>query len=329
MTTFDSETATVIRRGAVRATRAPSVHNTQPWRFIRRSGTLEIRADWDRQLRVLDPTGRQLLLSCGCAIFNARVAFAAAGMPVVVDRFPDELRPDLVARITPSTASDCADPAIAHLDAAIDVRQANRRRFEDDVVPLDVIDALVAAARAEGAELFAIRRSEHRAATARLSQQADRLENSQPAYRAELRRWTTDDPRRVDGVPAAAVPHVDGTDQDDVPIRDFDSRGTGQLPGQTRSSSEQCLLLLGTNADNPGAWARAGEALERVWLEIAHRGFTASPFTQVIEIPSTRELLRAELGISMNPHVLLRVGRAPATSPTRRRRLVDMLVDGL
>jgi len=186
----------------------------------------------------------------------------------------------------------------------------------------------VAAARAEGAELFPIRRPEHRAATARLSQLADRIENGQPAYRAELRRWTTDDPGRADGVPAAAVPHVDGTAQDDVPIRDFDARGTGGLPGATRSSSEQCLLLLGTNADNPAAWVRAGEALERVWLEIAHRGFTASPFTQVIEIPRTREMLRAELGISMNPHVLLRVGRAAATSPTRRRRLVDVLVDG-
>jgi hypothetical protein len=29
-----------------------------------------------RQLRALDPTGRQLVIRCGCAVFNARVGLA-------------------------------------------------------------------------------------------------------------------------------------------------------------------------------------------------------------------------------------------------------------
>jgi hypothetical protein len=85
--------------------------------------------------------------------------------------------------------------------------------------------------------------------------------------------------------------------------------------------------LLGTNADNAGAWIRAGEALERVLLEITRQGYAASMFTQVIEVPSTRALLRAELGITMYPHILIRVGRAQPIPPTRRRRLVDVIID--
>ena len=80
-----------LRQAAVRATLAPSVHNTQPWRFVLTQGNLEIHANWTRKLRVLDPTGRQLLISCGCALFNARVALAASGYDAVVERFPDPL----------------------------------------------------------------------------------------------------------------------------------------------------------------------------------------------------------------------------------------------
>lgn len=330
MTALEIEAAAALRRAAVRATRAPSVHNTQPWRFVQRGGALEVHADWSRQLRVLDPAGRQLLLSCGCAVFNARAALAAMDNHVEVDRFPNPLHTDFVARLTPSTAvlPGEIDTAITHLDASIDSRRTNRRQFTDEAVPDELVRMLVDAARAEGAELFAIRRPEHRAATARLSQLADRIENAEPAYRAELRRWTTQDPGRSDGVPASAVPHVDGTAADDVPIRDFDTFGAGELPAHTRSSSDQCLLLLGTNADNPAAWARAGEALERIWLEITAHGFTASPFTQVVEVPRTRAALRDELGLAMQPHVLLRAGHAAATAPTRRRRLVDVLAEG-
>jgi hypothetical protein len=128
-------------------------------------------------------------------------------------------------------------------------------------------------------------------------------------------------------VPAMAVPHVDAGANDDLPIRDFDSSGMGWLPVETRSSMDQCLLLLGTLDDEPAAWLRAGEALERVWLEITRRGYTASPLTQVIEVARTHELLPLELQLVMHPHVLLRVGRAPNTPASGRRPLQDVLVE--
>lgn len=316
--------AHAVRRAAVRATMAPSVHNTQPWRFVLSGHSLEIHADWSRRLRILDPRGRQLLVSCGCAVLNARVSLAAAGYAAIVDRFPDPSQPNLLARLTLPNHRSARVP-LAELDAVVELRRTNRRRFADEPVPDEFVHALVRAASEEGAELVPLSRPEHRAAAVRLSQRADQLEHADPAYRAELRAWTSDDPRRLDGVPALAVPHGAAGAPDELPIRDFDTRGMGWLPAEDRSHSDQCLLLLGTLTDTPAAWLRAGEALERVLLEITRRGYAASPLTQVIEVAVTNAQLRADLSLRMHPHVLLRVGRAPTTPATRRRRLASMI----
>jgi hypothetical protein len=327
-TSQDVRTATgALRRAAVRATFAPSVHNTQPWRMLLGNDELGLLTDRTRQLQVLDPTGRQLVISCGCALFNARVSLAASDLTAVVTRFPDMSRSDLLATIAVGEHLEQRVDPIAALDNVVELRRTNRRRFAQDAVPPEVLEVLERAALAEDSILVQIHDPAQRLAVARLSQQADALQNSDAGYRAELRAWTTTDLARLDGVPATAVPHVTGESHDEVPIRDFDTSGQGLLPSDTNSPSNQCLLLLGTRGDNPASWLRAGEALQRILLEITRHGYTASPLTQVIEAATTREALQTELGLTMMPHILLRVGRAAVTPATRRRRLVDVLVE--
>jgi hypothetical protein len=315
-----------FRRAVARATLAPSVHNTQPWRFLLRPAGLEILADRGRQLAVLDRTGRQLHLSVGCALFNARVSLAASGYGAKVIRLPDDTRPELMARIE-ITGGEAVDPDLAALDSLIELRQTNRRHFADEQTPEDLVVQLVKAAAAEGAVLHPVVDPADRRAVARLSQSADLQQITDPAYRAELRAWTSNDPDRRDGVPARVVPHIDGSAGDEVPIRDFDSQGAGWLPAQTRSTADQCLLLLGSIEENPSSWLRAGEALERIWLHLTRAGYVASVFTQVIEVAASRAQLRDELRLNTHPHVLLRVGRAPATASTPRRRIADVFDD--
>ena len=318
---------TALRRAAVRATLAPSVHNTQPWRFHLRRDALDIYADRSRQLSVLDPTGRQLIISCGCALFNARASLGADNLRVSIERFPVEGQSDLLATLSYVPGESAEVPDVTRLEKVVELRQTNRRRFADDPVPPEFLELLEAATHAEGAELVVVRDPDQRMAVASLSQHADEIENLNPAYRAELRAWTSSDPGRRDGVPAVAVPHVDGTSGDEVPIRDFDSHGQGFLPTNTHSSRNQCLVLLCTAGDAPIDWLRAGEALERVLLEVTRLGYAASPLTQITEVPSARAQLRAELGLRAYPHVLLRIGRAAATPSSRRRRLVEVIVE--
>jgi len=326
-TTTVSTTAALLHRAAMRAMRAPSIHNTQPWKFVLREDALEIWADRSRKLKVLDPRGRQMMISLGCAVFHARVAIAAAGYEALVRRLPDSSHPDLIARIGIGRESHWAGSSA--LDMAIDHRRTNRRAFSNEPVPSKLITDLDYAARTEGAMLFPIVSPEHRHVVTELSALADKAERSDPAYVNEIAQWTTDDPRRTDGVQAASVPYAgDGAEPhaDPLPIRSFDVRGMGWLPPVTGSDGNQCLLLFCTHEDNARGWLRTGEALEHVWLRLTEQGFWASPLTQVIEVSRTNDRLRAELGLTTHPEVLLRVGRAPETVPTRRRPANDVII---
>lgn len=313
-----------------RATLAPSVHNTQPWRFELGPDALTLTVDRSRQLAVLDPTGRQLMISCGCALLNTRLALAHDDLPVRVRLWPEGEQSSTVARLEFCDPDDPdrdrpADPGhLGVLHAAIEHRRTNRRQFSDQPVAPEVLETLEHAAHEEGAVLTEVHHSDDRMVLAQLAQRADALQNADPAYRAELRAWTINGPDRRDGVPASVVPHVGAESGDEIPIRDFDSQGAGGLSGHTASTRDQCLLLLGTASDRPPAWLAAGQALQRVLLEIAAAGLAVSPLTQVVEVPAVRAELRLRLRLGMHPHVLLRLGYAEATPSTPRRPVEDV-----
>src|SRR4051812_21809118 len=127
----------VVVRAAEGARLAPSIHNTQPWRLRLTASSLDLHADGSRRLDVLDPRGRQLLISCGAALFNARVAIAAAGYSPLVHRLPDPNDPSLVARVAVGPPRGYLP--LAALDDYIPRRHTNRRAFVADSVPLALI----------------------------------------------------------------------------------------------------------------------------------------------------------------------------------------------
>lgn len=319
------ERAAALEQAVDLAALAPSVHNTQPWRLELRTDRLVLRADPSRQLTALDPMGRELVQSVGAALFNARVALAACGWASEVDRVPDPADPDLLAVVRP--VDGAPDTELAALAPAIPRRRTNRRQFLGDVVPDELMHRLTGLVDHEGAVLVPVATESQKHLVARLTQQADRLQNAETAYRAEMRQWTTRPRVAGDGVPVTAVPRVDGRQHDAVPLRDFDTTGDGGLPPETRSGTDQTLVLLATRADDRLAWLLAGEALQHLLLELTARGWVASPITQAIEVPITRTQLRSALTWDAHPQMLLRIGHAAPTPPTPRRHR-DEIVAG-
>ena len=91
--------ASWVARMLATASRAPSVHNTQPWRFSVTVHAIELYADPARKVHQ-DAIGRQMLISCGAALFGLRLAVRELGRVPAVTLLPDPARPALLARVT-------------------------------------------------------------------------------------------------------------------------------------------------------------------------------------------------------------------------------------
>jgi nitroreductase len=93
------------------AVRAPSIHNTQPWRWQLGPGGLTLLADRSRQLAVADPDGHSLLISCGAALHLTQVGLQAEGWQIETTLLPDSADPDVLARFRPVGRHEREDEA--------------------------------------------------------------------------------------------------------------------------------------------------------------------------------------------------------------------------
>ena len=325
--TFTSPDPSVWRAAVELAVRAPSVHNTQPWRWRIGDERLELYADRSRQLEVIDPSGRALLVSCGSALVQARIALQAAGNTVTVTRGPDNADPDHLASIEVTGRAE-ATPETRRLADAAARRRTDRRPFADRPLDIDAAEALREAAAAEAAMLQEVRRPGDRTELIVAVGRADELEAADPAYLREMREWTGRSAGSTEGVPASAVPHVEGR-RSDVEIRDFEVNAPGTLdvpdPGHVERAA---MFILATEGDGAVDQLRAGEALGRVLLTATMQGLSASPYTQPMEAPGTAALLHRVLGGFGSPQIVLRVGwPGPGDEPplTPRRPLDDVI----
>lgn len=313
------------------ATRAPSIHNTQPWLFIALPGRLEVHTDPGRALPVLDPSGRQRVISCGVAVEFAAAAARAAGHCVVVEQLPDAANSDHLAtvHVGEPTEPGAADREMAD---AIERRHTQRGAFLPRAVPADLVDRLQAEAGEFGVWLKHISTSEEEVATVFLISRAEEIEQHEPAYLAELSSWLRTDPGAVDGVPVDAVPSGDpATRPSNWLIRDFvvasrpehQLRATADPDAPPPPVERPTVLLLGTENDDRGAWVDAGRALGRLLLRATVAGLAASPLTQALDWPATRNQLRSRLSLVGHPQMLLRLGYPASQGAVSGRRPVS------
>ena len=96
----------ILRHIIALAARAPSSHNTQPWRWRETAAGLELHEDRTRRLPAADPSGRSLVISCGAALHHLQVAAGALGWETEVDRVPRQrgLDPARTGRAAPRPA---------------------------------------------------------------------------------------------------------------------------------------------------------------------------------------------------------------------------------
>lgn len=315
----DSET---IRTALTLATRAPSVHNTQPWRWRVGENSIHLYSDPSLHLHCTDPDSRDLMISCGISLNHCVVAFAAMGWRAKVRRFPNPSDNTHLAAIElqpfPAVKVD------VELAAAIPRRRTDRRHYSSRPVTVGHIALMGARAAREGVML---RKVEARTHLNFLVARAAAQHFGSHEYLDELSTWSGRYASLV-GVPARNTPQWDTAAA--IPRRLFAGSALAETPNAPPVFDNAVIVALGTRDDDDAARLRAGEATSLVLLTATALGLASCPITEPLEIPEIREEVGTDVfGASGYPQMLLRIGWAPVGAeplPATPRRLLSDVV---
>jgi nitroreductase family protein len=310
---------------------APSVHNTQPWRFTAEDRRISLHADAARQLRIADPDGREMMISCGAALFTARLALRSLDLVPQTAVLPDPGQPLLVARVSWGRRAARTEFE-QRLFGQVRQRRTHRSGFDAAPLPQGLLAALREGAARYGAVLRIVADDGRRAALAAAVQEAERAQRLDGDRVAELARWALPPgSARADGVPPDSYPaRAEHTDPD-FPGRDFaHGHGWGLPPLSTAvwPRTAGVAALLTTAHDRPVDWINAGQALQRILLTATSSGAAAALHSQPLESARLRESIRTGLSDGAYPQLVLRFGTVIQAAVSVRRSPDDVLSAG-
>ncbi|WP_304528608.1 NAD(P)H nitroreductase [Mycobacterium sp. E342] len=314
----------VLERAVLLACRAPSVHNSQPWRWVIEGDALHLFVDRRRAIAATDSSGREVILSCGAVLNHLCVAMSAAGWEPKVERFPDPGDPDRLASITFSRSERVTEARLRLAEAILQRRTDRlplgrptywdlfeptlRDSFDDTEVALDVLGEDV------------------RPLLAQASQLTEEIRRDDSYYHAELDWWTSSF-ALAEGMPPSALASDKESWRVDV-ARSFPIRSHADRRGEVKADWAR-ILVLSTPQDTRSDVLRCGEVLSTVLLECTVAGMATCPLTHLIELDESRDIVRELIGGRGEPQVLIRVGIAPPMehlpAATPRRPLGDVL----
>ena len=305
------------------AGRAPSLHNTQPWHFTVNDDAIELYADASRRLHV-DPDGREMIISCGAALYGLRLAVRSLGYVPEVELLRGPSGPRALARVRPGRPVPMTSDERKLLHA-VPHRHTHRGPFEPGPLPAGLVGRLRADAQAEGATLTEIEPGPAREELMALIAASGSRQDRDPRSRAETWQWSREQtsPDR-DGVSARAFPAEPSREAGRLPQRDFDlGRGLGLLPADGPAAPVMAMLF--TPGDGEEDWLNAGQALQRLLLHAASQWVFASLNTQPLEDVATRTLIRDRLALPGAPQMLLALGVSRTAPATARRPSADLI----
>jgi hypothetical protein len=321
----DTMVETKVIRDAVRlACRAPSLHNSQPWRWIVEDDTVHLFLAPRQVVRSTDSSGREAIISCGAVLDHFQVAMAAAGWTAKVSRFPNPSNLLHVAAIDFSPMEFVTEGHRRRADAIL-LRRTDRLPFaalpdwnsfepelrstvDSELVRMDVIA------------------DELRPQLAEASQLTESLRLYDSWYHAELQWWTA--PFTItEGIPHSSLVSAAESDRVDVgrvfPVTHHRERRL------EISEDRSKIAVLSTYDGNHESVLRCGEMLSAVLLDATMAGLATCTLSHITEVPASREIVAHLIGQPTTPQVLVRVGLAPAMEDippaTPRRPLSEVL----
>jgi nitroreductase len=257
---------------------APSIYNSQPWKFNVSDDEILVSADQSRWLNVADKDRRELYMSLGCAIENLVIAAEHFGYNCSVSYFPD--KKDLVAAVYLNRQSEARSSLNQDLFEAITSRRTCQQPFESRTISKQDLYALNETISNYEASIFLTDDPSTKNEFRNLVIDADEALYSDIDFKSELGRWLGQGVMGPSGVNAK--------------IAQMEMAFLDPRPEQIRKdadliNSTPFIGFISTRNNDSISALKAGRALERFWLAAAARGISLQPMSQALVVPETKE----------------------------------------
>ncbi|MFN5995774.1 MAG: hypothetical protein ACK47C_20425 [Paracoccaceae bacterium] len=311
---------------------SPSVHNTQParWKLVS-DGAVELSCDPRAAVPVADPSGHDLLLSCGTALEGMAIALSRHGLAAEVELLGDRIDSAAIARVR--IGGLCASDPLCE---AVAKRFTCRGGFAP-VMPADV--GLLQAWAAGQASVHLVTGRERIQEIAALNDELSADVFRDAAFRKELLHWCrlrTSHPRwNHDGLNAKAM-NLGVFEAQLMPLALsvpvfglMKLVGMDRLLSAERAKTETVAAVVFLSVPAAASPVLAGRSHYRMCLSLAEIGFSTWPMSVLVDREAARDTFSREFKLGESDRLLscLRVGRAPTKHPNRARRPISEVTD--
>ena len=307
------------------AIRAPSGHNTQPWRFRLFSDHIDILPDFSRALPVVDPDHRELFVSLGCAAENLYIAAAHKGWVGKVSTPSDG-----IIHVGLSRQEDIEAPHFEQIAR----RQTNRRCYNGSMISDNALALLKKIPVEPGIGIHLFRKGTQAIDDiAALVCEGNRRQMGNPAFKAELRQWMRYNRKHqdetADGLSYAVfgAPNLPRFMAEFIISRSLDAAKQNRTDRRNIASASHFALFT-TRDSRLEHWVALGRTLQRFLLASTAAGIAHAYANQPNENPELAERMAQTLGIAGEcPTILIRLGYAKASAYALRRGIEGLIVN--
>ncbi len=309
------------------AAKAPSGHNTQPWKFAYYKNIIKIFPDYDRSLSVVDEDNHALFISLGCAVENLIIAAGHFGYLAKVDYFPSHENSECIrVRLEEGTI----DPD-NRLFEAIDKRQSTRSHYNGHNIPAEDVNTLLGTLHYEGVKSLIFNRKQEIIPLIEFVRQGSSRQFSNKAFKNELLSWIRFNAKEAevtgDGLHSAvmgspAVPPWLGK----LMIALLTPSGEAKRAEKLIKSSAALMIFIAETNDKRN-WINLGRTFERVALTATSLGIKHSHLNMPCEEIEIRNKLARYLGLlkKQQPLLLIRLGYSDFMPYSFRRPLNQII----
>ncbi len=299
------------------ARRAPSVLNSQPWRFRVCGNTIEVYLDKKQELDEIDPKGRLQVASCGTFIAHLEKSVLKRGWIPKTTFFPRFEEPDLLAfveTVRPAKHRKLNAPAEKRPEP-FDTGGSGNNLPETDILVVVREKLTELATRKEIGLVVHDDSTDHSIHTYLRNQCGEKL-------KSEFFRKTLNLYLRTD-VSDHSVPFEDEALLSD---RFFDPVASGS--NGAMDSAKDLFMILTTGTDNRYEWTRVGQVLGDIIMELRTWDNIGLMSLPIISSDNCRSWLKEKLDLDGYPQFVLKMQPDKPREHVRKRSLSELLKYG-